>query len=138
MLCWAAAATFSTAYFSYQYNDLVNRTRGTVIHVNLLIDYGNGTATWHNGTEATGGMTLLNVSSLTSDVNYTMWPGMGALVNGIDGVENFNPVYWMWWMWNSYSGWIEGPVGADKYVVSDGEVLCWYYENTAISPLPKP
>jgi len=41
-------------------------------------------------------------------------------------------------MWSSYSGWVEGPVACDKYVVADGETLYWYYENTTISPLPPP
>ena len=136
--CWAIAATFSTGYFYYQYTNLTERTERTPIHVNLGLNYGNGTATWHNNTDAIMGMTLLNVTLLVATTNYTMSPGMGAFVNSIDNVTNSYPFYWMWWTWTSYSGWMEGPIACDKYVVADGEALYWYYENTTLSPLPHP
>jgi len=138
ILCWAIAATLLTGYFYYQYWDLLERTRGALIHVNLGLNYGNGTVKWCNSTEATMGMTLLNMTLLVAKVNYTIWPGMGAFINSIDDVENSYPFYWMWWMWTSYSGWMEGPVACDKYVVADSETLCWYCENTTVSPLPPP
>jgi hypothetical protein len=137
-LCWAIAATFATGYFSFQYNDLLNRAKGRPVYVNVELNYGNGTIEWHNNTETVMGTTLLNVTILVSDVNYTVWSGLGALVNGLNHVQNAYPFYWMWWMWTSYSGWVEGPVGCDKYVVADNETLCWFYENTTISPLPSP
>ena len=118
--------------------DLFERTKGKSIHVNLALNYGNGTVRWYNETKATMGMTLLNVTSQVANVNFTIWSGMGAFVNSIDHVENSYPYYWMWWSWSSYSGWVEGPVACDKYVVADGETLYWYYENTTISPLPPP
>jgi hypothetical protein len=137
IVCWAIVATFSTAFFYYQYTDLMERTRGTAIHVNLGLNYGNGTARWYNDTKATMGMTPLDITLLVAKTNYTP-SGMGAFVNSIDNVKNSNPSYWMWWTWTSYSGWNEGPVACDKYVVADGETLYWYYENTTISPLPQP
>jgi len=84
------------------------------------------------------GSTLLDLTCNVSNVNYTSYGSMGCFVNSINGVENENPMFWMWWYWNDYSGWIEGPVAADKYVISDGEILMWFYENTSISPLPTP
>lgn len=138
ILCWAIAATFSTEYFYYQYNDLIKRTEGTLINVNIGLNYGNGTIRWYNGTEAIMGMTLLNVTLMVAKVNYTTGSEMGAFVNSIDDVENSHPLYWMWWIWTSYSGWVEGPIACDKYVVADSETLYWYYENTTISPLPQP
>jgi hypothetical protein len=137
-LCWAIATTFAAGYFSFQYNDLLNRMKGKPIHVNIELNYGNGTIQWHNNTEAVMGDTLLSATLLVSDANYTMWPGLGALVNGLDRVSNAHPFYWMWWMWTSYSGWVEGPVGCHKYVITDNETLCWFYEDTTISPLPSP
>jgi hypothetical protein len=138
ILCWAIAATFSTAYYYYQYNDLVERTKGNPIQVNICLNYGNGTVKWYNSTETTMGMTLLNATLEVAKVNYTLWSGMGAFVKSIDYKQNSHPFYWMWWTWTSYSGWMEGPVACDKYAVADGETLYWYYENTTISPLPKP
>jgi len=138
ILCWSIVATFSTGYFYYQYNDLLKRTEGNPIHVDIGLNYGNGTVRWYNNTKATMGMTLFNVTLLVAKVNYTMYPGMGAFVNSIGNIENSYPFYWMWWVWASYSGWIEGPIACDKYVVTNGETLYWYYENTTISPLPQP
>jgi hypothetical protein len=126
-------------YYYYQYSDLLAKTYGTIIYVNLGINYGDGRPTvWFNGTKAKMGMTLLNVTMLVAKVNYTMYPGMGAFVNSIDGVSNSHPRYWMWWMWTTWGGWVEGPIACDRYVVGDGETLFWYYEDTSISPLPKP
>ena len=139
LLCWAAVTTSTTIYFYSQYNSLLAKVRGVTIHVNLGINYGDGRPTeWHNGTEVELGSTLLDVTMKVATVNYTIYPGMGAFVNSINGVENSPPFYWMWWMWTAWGGWVEGPVAADKYVVSDGETLCWYYENTTITPLPTP
>jgi len=139
VICWAIAATFTAGYYYYQYSDMLEKTRGTIIHVNLGINYGNGTPTlWFNGTEVKMGATLLDVTMLVSKVDYTVYPGMGALVNSINGVANSDPYYWMWWTWTTWGGWVEGPVAADRYVVEDGETLVWYYEDTSISPLPTP
>lgn len=103
------------------------------------MNYGDGRPTvWFNGTEAKMGTTLLDVTMLVVNVNYTMYPGMGAFVNSIEDIANSHPYYWMWWMWTTWGGWAEGPVACDRYVVGDNETLFWYYEDTSVSPLPKP
>jgi len=138
ILCWASVASLTAGYYYYQYNDVLAKTRGKMIHVNLGINYGDGPTVWFNGTEANTGTTLLDVTMLVATVNYTMYPGMGALVDSINDVVNSHPYYWMWWMWTTWGGWVEGPVACDRYVVGDDETLFWYYEDTSISPLPKP
>lgn len=139
ILCWALAASFAAGYYYYQYSDLLVKARGKIIRVNLAVNYGDGRPTvWFNKTEAKTGATLLDVTMLVVNVNYTTYPGMGALVNSIDDVANSHPRYWMWWMWTTWGGWVEGPVACDRYVVGDNETLFWYYEDTSVSPLPKP
>lgn len=140
ILCWAIITSFTTGYYYFRYNELLEKTRGVIIHVNLGINYGDGIPTvWFNGTETKMGATLLNVTMLVATLNYTFYPSLGgSLVNSIDNVANSDTYYWMWWMWTTWGGWIEGPVAADKYVVGDGETLFWYYEDTSVSPLPKP
>ncbi len=138
-MCWAIAATFSTGYFLYQYTDLAERTRGIPIQVNLGLNYGNGTLRWFNATNATTGMTVLDITKLVANPKYTPSLENGAFVDSIDNITNSYPYYWMWWTWNSYSGnWTEGPVACDKYIVSYNETLYWYFEITNISPLPLP
>ncbi|MEM1574639.1 MAG: DUF4430 domain-containing protein [Nitrososphaerota archaeon] len=129
-------ASSLSIYYYYQYSELLKKIQGTTIHVNLGINDGK-TIKWFNGTAIKLGSSLLDLTMLVANVNYTIYPGMGAFVNSINGVENSHPYYWMWWMWTPY-GWMEGPVAADRYIVGDGETLYWYYENTSISPLPMP
>ena len=136
-LCWASVSTSFAGYYYYQYDLLLTKSR-EIIHVNLLIDYGNGTRIWYNNTAVRKGATLLDVTIRVARVNFTFYVGMGSFVNAINNVWNKHPKYWMWWMWIKGTGWTEGPVAADKYVVSDGESLCWFYEDTSVSPLPRP
>lgn len=139
MCCWAISTSLTTGYYYFLYDDLLVKTRGITIYVNLGINYGNESVTaWFNGTEVKMGDTLLDVTSLLATVNGTEYPGMGTLVDSINGVENSYPHYWMWWMWTSYGGWVEGPIACDRYIVGDDETLFWYYEDTSISPLPTP
>lgn len=129
-------ASSMSIYYYYQYSEMLKKIQGTIIHVNLGINDGKSTK-WFNGTAVKAGSSLLNVTMLVANVEYTVYPGMGVFVESINGVKNEHPYYWMWWTWTSY-GWFEGPVAADKYIVGDGETLFWYYENTSISPLPIP
>lgn len=127
LLVWSAVASLTAGYYYYQYNDLFNKTHKPIINVNLGINYGNGTTKWLNQTKSRAGDTLLDVTTLVASVNYTPWPGSGAWIDSIDGVENTKTKYWYWWMWTSF-GWAEGQAAADRYIVGDGETYYWYYE----------
>ena len=142
-LIWAISASMLAIYYYSTAESIKERIEtqsasGEYIRVNLGIGLWNGTVVWHNGTLVPRGSTLLDVTVAVADVNYTEYPGMGAFVVSINGVENSDPYYWMWWVWTPWVGWQEGPVAADRYVVVDGETLFWYYEDTSQSPLPKP
>ncbi len=138
LLIWAISSSLLAIYAHYQLKEAKRTLSGKIIEVNIGIKYWNGTTKWYNNTKVRSGSTLLDVTTGIADVNYTVYPGMGVLVESINGVKNENPFYWMWWMWTDWEGWVEGPVAADKYVVSEKEVLLWYYEDTSQSPLPKP
>jgi hypothetical protein len=106
--------------------------------VNLGINYGDVEPTaWFNKTTVEMGATLLDVTEAVAKVKVKHYPGMGAFVESINGVENRNPNFWMWWTYSSLS-WYEGPIAADRYIVAEGETLFWYYEDTSVSPLPIP
>ncbi len=133
-LIWAVAAT---ALWVSEIGQIRATKSEQEITVNIGFKYKNGTIVWHNNTEVMKGSTLLDVTEAVADVNYTTYPS-GSFVNSINGIRNKKPYYWMWWYWTGRSGWILGPVAADKYVVSKGETLLWYYENTSSYPPSKP
>jgi len=112
---------------------------GGTIKVNIGIDYGNGSRVWFNFTEIKLGETLLDATLKVAKVDYTTYP-FGVFVNSIEGVAN-DPeklMFWIWWYWDSDANqWKLGPVGCDKYVLSDGLTVIWCYESTAVWP-PSP
>lgn len=139
ILCLAISTSLIAVYYYVAYQELLRGSRGTSIQVNLGINYGAGKATvWFNGTNARKGNTLLDLTKAVAAVDGTEYPGAGTFVNSINGVKNAHPRYWMWWMWTKGQGWVLGPLASDRYVAGDGETLLWYYEDTSVTPLPKP
>ncbi|GEM_PF-355559 len=112
---------------------------GVKIIVHIAIDYGNGTRLWFNSTLINLGETLFNATLKVADVEYDVYP-FGVFIKSINGVEN-NPsesLYWMWWYWDHEAGrWVLGPIGCDKYVLSNNSIVIWLYESVASWP-PKP
>ena len=101
-----------------------------VMHVNLCIDYGNGTILWYNDTIVPLGYNLLEATKGVAVVNSTYWPAYRAsFVDAINGVWNKGSYYWMWYRWDGESKvWKYGGCGADLYTLSNGEVVKWRYE----------
>ena len=138
LLVWGLLASLTAGYYYYLYNDLFNKTQRTIVHVNIGINYGNGTPTrWFNGTRVRAGDTLLNATMLVVKMKYKVWPGLGAFVDSIDNVSNSGSFYWLWWVYTAY-GWSQGQVASDRYVVDDNETYYWYYEDTSKWPPPSP
>lgn len=134
-LMWAVVAT------GLYVNSTLNAgkaEKARLITVNIGFKYKDGKVEWHNSTKVPSGSTLLDATESVAEVNYTVYPGMGAFITSINGVKNEKPYYWMWWTWNPSTGWTLGPVAADKYVLSAGETVLWYYEDTSKYPPAKP
>jgi hypothetical protein len=138
-LTWAAAALLCTTlaggaaslYYYSRYTQLEAEYRETLdelelltIKVNIMIDYGNGTAVWHNATRVGLTETLLNATLQVADVQYTVTE-FGAFVDAIDGVSGVESHYWIWYRLDG--GWQMGPVGSDQYRLHDGDVVAWIY-----------
>lgn len=140
MLCWAVAASSALGYYYYQYRDLTNRIESAQTTINLGIDYANGTRVWYNGTR---GVTLYDAMMEAGwEVKSKSYGVMGLYVTSINGVEESaeQSRYWSWWTWTEY-GWAHGGSACDKYVVSDGETIIWYYsycdpQTWELSPPP--
>ncbi|MEM0017876.1 MAG: DUF4430 domain-containing protein [Candidatus Korarchaeum sp.] len=131
-LIWALVATFL-----YLQRSPAPQVSEKIVRVNLGIKYKNGTIEWHNSTSLKEGSTLLDATSKVAVLNYTKY-SMGCFVDSINGVRNEHPYYWIWWYWEETTGWTLGPVAADKYVLSDGEVVMWFYEDTTQWPPQRP
>ncbi len=126
ILCWAVAASLLSGYYYYQYTDLVSRLEKSKAVINLGIDYGNGTRVWFNGTR---GLTLYDAMLEAGwRVDGESYGAMGFYVKAINGVEQSieQSMYWTWWLWTSL-GWAHGGSACDKYVLSNGEAILWYY-----------
>lgn len=132
LLVWALLASLVGAYYYSSYNDLLQKTQSTIIHVNLGLNYGNGTVQWFNQTEAKGGDALLGITMNVAKVNYTAY-STGAFVTSINNVKNTLTTSWMWWTW-SKRFWSLGNVGSDTYPLGDNETVYWYYENVMTWP----
>ena len=89
-----------------------------------IVDYGDGTIEWYNKTRLAVGTDLMTATGLLAEIEYTEseW---GAFVDTINGVGEDPGT---WWLWNYYEeGWQMGPVGADQWILHNGDVLSWTY-----------
>jgi hypothetical protein len=128
ILCWAIIASSASGYYYYQYTDLVTRIGETQVPINLGVDYANGTRHWFNGTN---GLTLYDaMMGADWNVEGTSYGVMGLYVSSINDVTESmeENKYWSWWMWTDF-GWSHGVSASDKYIVSSGETIIWYYSS---------
>ncbi len=131
LLVWAVV---STGLLISCTNSKENKEETVSINIGLKYE---GNLVWYNDTEVPAGSSLLEATAKIADVEYKRYP-YGAFIESINGIKNRGSMYWIWWMWNDKSGWTLGPVGADRYVVGDGETYIWYYEDTSKYPPAKP
>ena len=135
LACWALVASFAAGYYWIQYTDVVNRIGGVLIYVNVGIDYGNDTRTFHNDTKALTGNTLFDLTRQVSNVTYQVG-AYGTEVISINGVSKKDSFGWTYWIWNSTSqSWSIVWENADAYRITNGETFMWYYQN-AFNPPP--
>ena len=128
ILCWAIASSSALGYYYYKYTDLINRLGGSLVSINLGIDYGNGTRRWFNETT---GLTLYDCMKQAGwKIETKDFGVMGLYVTSINGVKESAEKlrYWGWWIWTDY-GWSHGGSACNKYVVSPNETIIWYYSQ---------
>jgi len=137
LLAWAVVSSTIAANYYLKYNSCVKDLEAfdrKTISVNILIDYGNGSKTWFNNTIVSRNSTLFSVLLSISKVNYTSG-AYGIFINSINGVSNKVTgkncgYYWMWYYYDKESKkWVMGPVGVDKWKLSEGDILKVVYQQ---------
>ena len=104
-----------------------------VFRVNLLVDFGNGTRLWSNGTAVEPGWDafVATVALLGGKVGSVWYPpgyfggGPGEhYVTGIDGVGSTKSTAWFFWTAHGGS-WSLSAAGADELEVVNGTTIAW-------------
>jgi hypothetical protein len=137
-LGWLASLVLTSCIAGYYYMESQNLTEllekygSCIMRVNICIDYKewNSTVVWYNDTIVPLGCDLLQATKMVATVNSTYWPTIGAsFVDAINGVWKTSLYYWMWRYWDQNENeWKYGPVGADCYKLTNGEIVMWRYE----------
>jgi len=105
----------------------------------VLIDFGNGTSVWHNGTQVQPGWNMYVETVVLSrgDLQAQWYPEYQEhLVTGIDGVSDSQTMGWFLWTYNETASWTTSQLGADLLPVYNGSVLAWTYcgESSSFAP----
>lgn len=147
LLVWAVASTTVSSYYYMEYTkyqrlsqDLKQKLGEVSISVNVAIDYGNGTRVWFNGTALPIGATVFNATAKVADPQPDPQYGESFIIAINDVKQSVNEnKYWIWWVWDeAQHKWTPGPVANNTYVLSDGQNVAWYLENTSSWPPPSP
>ncbi len=138
LIVWSLVATMAAIYYYSQYTETrktFNELKSLTIYTNVLLDYGNGTQSWHNRTLTRAGSTAFDaLRAMTTKVVYDKY-SFGVLVTSIDGVRNVaeNPSSghaWFWYYWNTTAAqWTYSQIGADAYILKPEESIAWRYEH---------
>ena len=159
VLIWAIMGTVVAGYYFVQYdnyqreyNTLIDLfgadiegisavLEGVSLEANILLNFGNGTKTWHNNTVLPLGSTAFTaIYYLADDINYTDYGGdLGILVTSINGVANNSTHGWFYWYWNpQYSKWMLPEYSSAKHILHKGETIAFAYTSYMPWPPPKP
>ena len=93
----------------------------------LLVDFGNGTRHWLNGTWVQPGWNgyVATVVLLGGKVGAVWYPQFGEhFVTSISGVESSATSSWFVWVYTD-AGWEQSLMGADEIRVFNGTAIAW-------------
>ena len=113
--------------------------KGLLGTTSIVIDFGNGTRQWYNGTAVQPGWNVYLVTVLVTrgHLNDSWYPQYGEhLVNGIEGLQNSGKAAWFLFSYNSTSRWQPASLGADEVLASNGTVFGWGYCGVTSSYSP--
>lgn len=124
---WAILATGMAGYYYLRFEDVMSafqEIESSIIEVDFVIDYGNGTETWHNNTALIAGATAFDaLLTVATDVQYESH-SFGKLITSINGREGHENSGWLWFFWNTEkSEWDYSMNAIDQYVLSPSDTI---------------
>ena len=147
-LVWAILGSIVAAYYFVQYDMyqkeyriLADEFDSITFKANVLLNYGNGTKAWFNGTVLPVGSTAFNATVAIADtINYTDYGGeLGILVTEINGFENNDDYGWFCWYWDSESQrWNLLDYSVAKFILHEGDIFAFVYSSWVVWPPPPP
>jgi len=146
LLVWAISGTLVAGYYFTQYKIYQNEYETlasemeSILLVNVLVSYGNGTKIWYNKTALPLDSTAFKAILAVADVNYTDYGGeLGILVTSINGLTNNSTHGWFYWYWDSgNSVWVLPEYSCAKYILHRDDVIAFTYESYSTWPPPQP
>ena len=107
------------------------------VKASMLVQSEEATPEWFRGIEIPEGTDAYALTNIVTEGNIksTFYPEYKShFVEGIKGVENSPPYYWMIYMWNEATvKWEPLPVASDFFSVKDGHTFAWHYTDTSKS-----
>lgn len=135
------ASVQTAAYYYFQKSSHVSESASSLVAVNALINYGNGTVHWYNQTVPSNWNfyeLTLNLTRGNLQAESYPPPLNEHLVLAINGVTN-NGTF-SWWLWRFCqvtNAWSSSNVGADLIRVSNAQTIAWAYaKSTQQPPVP--
>jgi hypothetical protein len=122
-----ASIALASLWNSYQRLASFSGRRALVYGTSMLVDFGNGTRRWYNGTTIQPGWNgyVLSLVLLKGNIQAIWYPQYGEhLVTGIDGVPQTASSSWFVWQF-SHASWTASQTGADQLRINNGTVIAW-------------
>ena len=146
LLVWAISGTVVASYYFAQYNIYQNEFENlasemeSILLVNILVSYGNGTKVWYNSTALPLASTAFKAILAIADINYTDYGGdLGILVTSINGLASNSTHGWFYWHWNTEkSEWTLPEYSSAKHILHREDTIAFTYEGYVTWPPPQP
>jgi hypothetical protein len=122
-----ASADLSSLWQSYRSLVAAGGGRPIEYKVHMLVDYGNGTLRWYNGSTIQPGWNgyVVSLVLLDGNLNGTWYPQFGEhLVTSINGVPGTASLSWSLWEYGA-GQWTYSQVGADQIHIENGTTIAW-------------
>jgi len=134
-----ASATLNSLWKSYQMLSASEGRRALIYQVNILVDYGNGTRRWNNGTQVQPGWNgyVDTFVAFNGSVQATWYPNYGEhIVTGLQGISNTNSQYWFLLTYDRTLSWQVAQVGVDEIPIVNGTSFAWLFCSANANYLP--
>lgn len=142
LLCWALTSSFLTAFlWLHRPSSSKSATQEPIqrIKIDFLINYGNTTLVWHNGTNILKGMSVYEGLLLIADkVNATKGTA-GYFVQGINDVMSDEQHGWVfavkdrkeeaWETSRKVDDWYYPQVSVDNVIMEKNDKIAFLYYN---------